>query len=63
MDRPNFERERKFGNNGEGNDNFRFFGKSVVYSRQCYNDPENPRKIICKEVRNESDPFNSVKIF
>ena len=45
---------------GGGGGSSGFFAiKSNVYSRQCYNDPENPGKIICKEIKNQSgyDPF------
>lgn len=46
------------GGGGDGSAGF-FSMKSNVYSRHCYNDPENPGKIICKETRNQSgyDPF------
>jgi hypothetical protein len=61
-ERPNDDLEfNKGGGGGEGKSFFSF--KSNTYSRQCYNDPENPGKLICKEIRDTSgyDPFNKEK--
>ncbi len=49
------------GGDGEG-ENFSKYGyvKSQVFSRECFSDPQNPGKIICKETsgRKGYDPFN-----
>lgn len=64
-EQPNIDdqtQEQKFykGGGGGGNSNGFFSIKTNVYSKQCYSDPENPGKMICKEIKNSSgyDPFN-----
>lgn len=53
--------EREFSKGG-GGDNFSRYGyvKSQVYSKQCYSDPQNPGKLICKEINNSTgyNPFD-----
>lgn len=58
----NQEQEYHRGGGGGGNNGF-FSIKTNVYSRQCYSDPNNPGKMICKETKNTSgfDPFNQEK--
>jgi hypothetical protein len=53
----------KGGGGGSGNGFFSI--KTNVYSKQCYSDPENPGKMICKETKNSSgyDPFNKENNF
>jgi hypothetical protein len=48
-------------NKGGGGGPTGFFSvKTNVYSKECYSDPNNPGKMICKETNNMSgyDPFN-----
>jgi len=57
------ERERQFSRGGGddgGSPNGFFSIRTNVYSRQCYSDPNNPGKMICKETKDSSgfDPFN-----
>ena len=53
----------KGGGGGSGNGFFSI--KTNVYSKQCYSDPDNPGKMICKETKNSSgyDPFNKENNF
>ena len=48
------------GGGGGGNGNGFFSIKTNVYSKQCHSDPNNPGKMICKEIKNTTgfDPFN-----
>ncbi len=58
--------EQKFYKGGGGGNSNGFFSiKTNVYSKQCYSDPENPGKMICKEIKNSSgyDPFNKENNF
>ncbi len=46
----------EYGSGGGDGGNYTRNGyvKSHVYSRKCYSDPNNPGKIICKEMNNFS---------
>ena len=62
----NEERKREYYKGGSGGGPSGFFSiKTNVYSKQCYSDPENPGKMICKETKNSSgfDPFNKENNF
>lgn len=50
---------------GGGGPNGFFAIKTNVYSKQCFSDPNNPGKMICKEMTNSSgfDPFNKENNF
>jgi hypothetical protein len=51
---------------GGGGDPIGFFSvKNTIYSRECYSDPNNPGKMICKEINNSSgyDPFRKENNF
>jgi hypothetical protein len=59
----NFQENRKqhgfrFGGGGDDGNNNGFFAKTTIYSKQCFNDPENPGKLICKETNQSSNGFN-----
>jgi hypothetical protein len=45
---------------GGGGPHFYTSVRTNILSRQCYTDPNNPGKMICKESKNSSayDPFN-----
>jgi hypothetical protein len=54
--------DMEFNKGGGGGGPRGFFTvKTNVYSKECYSDPNNPGKMICKETNNLSgyDPFNS----
>ena len=56
----NKEQGREYSRGGGGGPAGFFSIKTNVFSRQCYSDPNNPGRMICKEVNNQSgfDPFN-----
>jgi hypothetical protein len=54
-------RDIEFNKGGGGGGPRAFFSvKTNVYSKECYSDPNNPGKMICKETNNMSgyDPLN-----
>jgi hypothetical protein len=53
--------KQEYHKGGGGDEGKGFFSiKTNVYSKQCYSDPNNPGKMICKETKNSTgyDPFN-----
>jgi hypothetical protein len=65
-----FEKRQEKDNNleyskGGGGGSGGAFFRTNVYSKQCYSDPQNPGKMICKETSNSSgyDPFNQQNNF
>jgi len=59
------DNEFEYSKGGGGGSSGFFSIKTNVYSRQCYSDPNNPGKMICKEIKNSSgyDPFNKENNF
>jgi hypothetical protein len=59
------EQGREYSRGGGGGPSGFFSVRTNVYSRQCYSDPNNPGKMICKETNNQSgfDPFNKESNF
>jgi hypothetical protein len=55
--------EVEYSRGGGGSPAGFFSVKTNVYSRQCFSDPNNPGKMICKETNNSKafDPFNKEK--
>jgi len=59
--RENKLNDMEYNKGGGGGGPRGFFSvKTNVYSKECYSDPNNPGKMICKETNNMSgyDPFN-----
>ena len=58
------QRDREFSKGGGGSGNYGYVRRQV-FSRQCYSDPNNPGKMICKEINDTSgyDPFTNQETF
>lgn len=60
IEQPKQENNLRYSRGGDGGPSGFFSIKTNVYSKQCYSDPNNPGKMICKETKNSSgfDPYN-----
>jgi hypothetical protein len=58
------QRDREYSNGGGGSGNHGYVRRQV-FSRQCYSDPNNPEKMICKEINDTSgyNPFTNQETF
>ena len=54
------KREQEFSKGGGGSGGNWGYVRRQVFSRQCYSDPNNPGKMMCKEINDSSgyNPFN-----